>query len=179
VRIVATAPQTVLRYDPPQPGVPTELQYPGDWVDLEMVTGALAIESSRRVLVAQYMHGQGDDDELDLPEEAGTGDPSMTLTVPVAQYRDDYLIDVPATYERSYATVTAALGARVTLDGATEIETSTPIGDSGFGVARVELAGGNHRLTATEPFGVSIYGYGRYTSYWYPGGLDLEPIDIK
>ena len=26
------------------------------------------------------------------------------------------------------------------------------------------------------PFGITVYGYGQYTSYWYPGGLDLKDI---
>ena len=25
-------------------------------------------------------------------------------------------------------------------------------------------------------FGITVYGYGQYTSYWYPGGLDLNTI---
>jgi len=29
---------------------------------------------------------------------------------------------------------------------------------------------------ADKPIGISVYGYGQYTSYWYPGGLDLEEM---
>jgi hypothetical protein len=46
-----------------------------------------------------------------------------------------------------------------------------PIGSSRFAVARVKLAqgdAGNHRAEASMPFGISVYGYGQYTSYWYP-----------
>jgi hypothetical protein len=25
---------------------------------------------------------------------------------------------------------------------------------------------------------VSVYGYGQYTSFWYPGGLDLDTIVV-
>jgi hypothetical protein len=39
-------------------------------------------------------------------------------------------------------------------------------------------ANGNHSLTSVEPFGVEVYGYGQYTSYWYPGGLDLSEIPV-
>jgi len=58
----------------------------------------------------------------------------------------------------------------------------TPIGGSGFSVARVVLPNGldgNHRATGSEPFGITVYGYGQYTSYWYPGGLDLEDIPVE
>ena len=27
--------------------------------------------------------------------------------------------------------------------------------------------------TSTAPFGIEVYGYGEYTSYMYPGGLNL------
>ncbi len=31
-------------------------------------------------------------------------------------------------------------------------------------------------IKANEPIGVQVLGYGRYTSYQYPAGLDLKPI---
>jgi hypothetical protein len=44
----------------------------------------------------------------------------------------------------------------------------------------VQLRGGdgNHRLDADRPVGVGVYGYGPYTSDWYPGGLDLEEVYV-
>jgi hypothetical protein len=35
---------------------------------------------------------------------------------------------------------------------------------------------GAHVLTATKPVGIQVMGYGSYTSYQYPGGLDLAAI---
>ena len=32
------------------------------------------------------------------------------------------------------------------------------------------------RLAGDEPFGVQVYGYGQYTSYWYPGGQNLDIV---
>lgn len=46
-------------------------------------------------------------------------------------------------------------------------------------MARLALEGkddGDHLLTSPQPFGVQVYGYGQYTSYWYPGGLNLDPL---
>ena len=37
---------------------------------------------------------------------------------------------------------------------------------------------GNHEITGDQPFGITVYGYGAYTSYWYPGGLNLEEIPV-
>ena len=53
------------------------------------------------------------------------------------------------------------------------------IGNTGYSVARVTLSNagdGNHTVTGDQAFGISVYGYGQYTSYWYPGGLNLEII---
>ncbi len=30
-----------------------------------------------------------------------------------------------------------------------------------------------HTATGNQPFGIEVYGYGYFTSYMYPGGLDL------
>ena len=35
---------------------------------------------------------------------------------------------------------------------------------------------GNHTVSASQAFGISVYGYGQYTSYWYPGGLNLADL---
>ena len=41
----------------------------------------------------------------------------------------------------------------------------------------VELERYRDHAVDALPFGVQVYGYGQYTSYWYPGGLDLEEIN--
>ena len=49
------------------------------------------------------------------------------------------------------------------------------------GVARVPLANtgnGTHTTSSPMAFGVTVYGYGSYTSYWHPGGLDLHIIPV-
>jgi hypothetical protein len=56
------------------------------------------------------------------------------------------------------------------------------VGSTGYKVARVELdntGDGNHFATGDQPFGISVYGYGWCTSYWYPGGLNLKEIVIE
>ena len=133
------------------------------------------ITASHKVLVAQYMEGS--------QVAGGTGDPSMALAVPVEQYRTQYLFHAPLNYTTSYVDVIARTGTAVTLDG--QLLTGfTPIGTSGYSLARVTPLGpgtggvGNHTITGSTPFGISVYGYGQDTSYWYPGGLDLRSIPI-
>jgi hypothetical protein len=110
----------------------------------------------------------------------GTGDPAMTLAVPVEQFRTEYLFHAPTNYESNYVDVTAPVGATVMLDGAPL--SFAPIGTTGYALSRVYplTAGpnndGNHSIQGNMAFGITVYGYGQYTSYWYPGGLDLNTI---
>jgi hypothetical protein len=175
IRIIATEPNTVLELDPVQPGVPTTLANTGDVIEIANNAESFEIFANHKILVAQYMEGQ----------DAGgsTGDPAMALAVPVEQYRTEYQFHAPINYEISYVNVTAPLSAVITLDGSvTPLAGFSPIGATGYGLLRVTLAqsgNGNHTMSSNEPFGISVYGYGQYTSYWYPGGLDLSPITIE
>ncbi len=172
VRVVATTANTTLTYDPPLMGVPTTLANVGDFITIPDVAQSFVIHSDKRILVAQYMEGQ----------QAGgnMGDPSMTLAVPVEQYRAEYLFHSPLTYTTNYVDITAPMGATITLDG-TPV-TLAPIGSTGFGLARVAELGpgprgdGNHAIQGDAAFGISVYGYGAFTSYWYPGGLELAQL---
>jgi IgGFc binding protein len=165
VRIIATQPDTTLTYDPPQAGAATAIATAGGFVEIAGQAADYVVSANHPILVVQYMEGQ----------DAGgnAGDPAMALAVPIAQYRTDYLFHAPTNYEVNYVNVTAPASAAVMLDGQ-PVEGFRPIGDSGFAVARVILpngADGNHRISADEAFGITVYGYGQYTSYWYPGGL--------
>ena len=120
--------------------------------------------------LVQYMQGQ----------DAGgnSGDPAMAFTVPVEQYRPDYLVHAPTNYEKSYANITRPAGVAVTLDG-NAVGGWVGIGNTGYEVARVTLnnnGDGNHEIKADDKVGITVYGYGQYTSYWYPGGLELKII---
>jgi len=44
--------------------------------------------------------------------------------------------------------------------------------------ARVTIRPGVHQVLSTQPFGIIVYGFGSYTSYMYPGGLDLRVINV-
>ena len=46
-----------------------------------------------------------------------------------------------------------------------------------FWVARHAIDGGTHQMSADKNFGIVVYGFGSYTSYMYPGGLDFEEIN--
>lgn len=175
VRIVATQPNTTLTYDPPQAGAPTAIANPGDFVQIARQAASYMITANHKILVAQY--GQGS------TTGGATGDPDIALAVPVEQYRSFYLFHAPTNYTTNYVDITAPVGATVMLDGA-PVTSFTPIGTTGYALARVNPLGngpgndGNHSITGSQPVGIQVYGYGMDTSYWYPGGLNLELVPV-
>jgi hypothetical protein len=107
------------------------------------------------------------------------GDPSQSLATAVEQYRKKYVFLAPLDYPVNFVDIVQPMGATVELDGAPPPCTPQAIGGSGYGVCRAELGageGGAHVLTANEPVGIQVMGYGDYTSYQYPGGLNLDVI---
>lgn len=148
----------------------TKLYRSNAYVELGPTLSNFLISADKRVLVAQYMLGQ--------TYGGGRGDPAFTLAVPIQQYRQDYLFHAPTNYELNFVNITAPTGATVNLDSA-PVTNFTAIGTTGYGIARVMLSNagnGNHSISAAMPVGISVYGYGQYTSYWYPGGLNLEEL---
>lgn len=169
VRVVAAEPAISLQFDPAVSG-PVNLANLGDYVEID-ANQAFQIQASGRILVAQYMKGQ----------DAGgnSGDPAMALAVTNTQFRKDYLFHSPVNYEHNYVNIIAPDGAQVTLDGVA-VTGFEPVGATGFSIARFKFANtgdGNHRIDADQRVGVSVYGYGQYTSYWYPGGLNLTELN--
>lgn len=177
LRVLAIEKATKLSFDPEirapvtiEPGTPFELALTAtDVTDLHLV-------SDKPVLVGQYLEGASV-----LSEGKAVGDPSMSTTPPSEQYRKTYLFTAPTTYIVNFANVVAPEGASVEVDGKTVPSSAfTAIGSSKFGVARVQLDADTsvHTLDADEEVGLTVYGYGLYTSYMYPGGADLERITI-
>lgn len=169
VRIVATEPATTLTFDPPR-DTPAFIVDAGGVSELAATADSFRVSADKRIVVAQYMQGFN----------AGglAGDPAMTLAVATKQFRTTYVFHVPATYPTSYVDVIAPMTAGVKLDGIALVGLMA-IGDTGYGVLRTSIASGNHIAEATAPVGISAYGYGPTTSYWYPAGLDLDPITLE
>ena len=105
--------------------------------------------------------------------------PLLMMVVATAQFRTKYVFLAPTDYENNYVVIIAPAATTVSLDGTNVTTSPTPVGSSGFGVMRVKLTAGNagaHVLTASNPVGIQVMGYGSYTDYTYPGGLDLKYI---
>lgn len=177
IRVVSGADDNVVTLTPAPSGGSTVTLDAGQWVEVE-TTDHLFVSGSGPLLVSQFMVGQNyNTPDLDLD-----GDPAFALQVPLAQFRTDYAFLAPRTFPSSYVNIIKRVGEggpTVTLDGepVPESSYSAPVGGSPYGVARIPITGAAHHISATEPVGITVYGFARYTSYLYPGGLDLHHIN--
>jgi len=167
VRVLSATDGNTVTFDPPVQA-PTTLNR-GEWVEVE-VTSDVRVVGTDPLLVGQFMVGQGVDSR-------SFGDPSFSLAVPTEQYRRDYIFLAPSTYSFGYVNVTVEEGQSVFVDGR-EVRGFRSVGGSRWVTARHPVNGGRHHIESDAPFGIMVYGFGDYTSYLYPGGLDLNPINV-
>lgn len=177
VRIFGNRDGTKLTYAPSKPAGAPDTINAGQVVDLGQVKTDFRISGDSEFAVASLMLGG----ELLDPSAADgeqKGDPSMSFATAIEQYRKRYIFLAPDDYDVSFVDIIYPDGASVTLDGASP-PAGKAIGATGFNIARAKLSGGKagaHEITSTKPVGIQVMGYGQYTSYQYPGGLDLKSI---
>jgi IgGFc binding protein len=196
VRFYGNVDGTTLTYSPTQPaGCPSTLNAgqvvqctgtpscpftddTGKKQTASCVTDTFEVVGSHEFAVASFMLGGSVVDREDSAQNS-QGDPSMSPMVATEQYRKSYIFLAPTDYDESFTDVVIPKGTSLTLDGYPVDSTPTDVNGS-WSVVRIELTNtgedGAHVLTGTKPFGVQVIGYGAYTSYQYPAGLDLVPI---
>ena len=185
VRVVGNQDGTTITFDPPitAPGVSNgkaTLQA-GSVLDLGIQTVDFKVSSpDKEFLVVTFLQGA---DVVDPAPDPYTpyqskGDPSQSLPTATEQFRTLYIFLAPADYDLNFVNVVAPPGAQVTLDGqSVNMGQFSGIGNTGFGIGRLFLsAAGAHKLESNLPVGIQVYGYGAYTTYQYPGGLNLKTI---
>ncbi len=172
VRVLSAVNDNNITFDPAVSG-PVTL-HAGHWVEIGPVTQDFRVQADNKILVGQFMVG-----ENFSGQSAGAGDPALSVAIPTEQYRLSYSFYAPTTYTHNFVNVVAAPTTTVTIDD-TVIPSGSfaAIGASGMAVARHKINGGTHSISADGNFGIVVYGYGSYTSYMYPGGLNLETIII-
>lgn len=179
VRIYGNVDNTGLSYPSggQPPGAPTTINA-GQVVDLGIVNADFEIQGTQAFAVGTFQQGASVvDPGTPVPDQKG--DPAHSLSTTVEQYRTKYVFLGPLDYDMNYVDVVMPNGTNVVIDGAPMSATTEAIGTSGYAVARVLLGPGSngaHLLEADSPVGIQVSGYGSYTSYYYPGGLDLEAI---
>lgn len=167
VRVISASDGNLIRFDPPLRGALTLNR--GQYVEV-LAEEPVFVAGSGRLLAAQYLLGQG--------AHLRHGDPSLSVAVPVDQYRTTYNFVTPSTYTANFVDIVALTGDSALLDGV-PVEGFVPVGSSGFSVATVPIVQpGAHALSggAASGLGLVLYGVGAYTSYMLPGGLDLTTL---
>lgn len=193
-RIVASRDGTMLDYDPAiPPGAPTTMNA-GDVVNFSSGTGqAFTVrtqDSEHPIYVAAYMTG-ADGDGKEAKNYATRGDAEFVNLVPTGQYLNEYSFYADPTYkETSLVIVRAKYQGKfhdVWLECAGTLTGFEKIGERGdYEFMRVDLsrdgkpgdtsdAGtcqyGVQRMRSDGPFTATIWGFDRYASYAYPGGM--------
>jgi hypothetical protein len=121
-----------------------------------------------------------DTDEDCCPGVAGIGDPALIISVPVEQFRKEYIFLVPNKYAKDYVNIIIPAGESVSLDGNTISSSEfTSITDGKYFVARKEIPDGTHRITSEKPINIMVYGWDQYVSYGYAGGMNVNTINLK
>jgi hypothetical protein len=165
LRVLSGADNNTISFDPPV-HEPITL---GRFQSFELSTSASTlVRGTGRLLLAQYLVGQ--------EATRRVGDPSMTVAVPIDQYRSAYNFLSPETYELNFIDIIALQRDVVTLDGEL-VDGFVKLGEGPYGIATVPLVqSGAHEIHGSSGFGIQLYGLGSFTSYMLPGGLDLAPL---
>ena len=175
VRFVGNRDDTKLTYAPSKPqGCPDALAA-GEVAQCNGPVGEdFVVTGTQEFGVTTFMVGST---MYEATNPKAKGDPSQTIFASTEQFRTSYLFLTPDDYDVSYAVVVGPESAAPVLDGQ-PLEDATPLAD-GFVVWRATLAGGKngaHTLTSSQPVGVQAMGYGAFTSYQFPGGLNAKRI---
>jgi hypothetical protein len=176
VRLYGNRDGTRLVYAPKKPAGCPDTLGAGEVAECSgLVSEDFVVEATAEIGVSSFLVGAT---MYDPTDEDPRGDPSQTSFAAIEQFRRTYLFLAPDDYDTSYAVVVGPEDARPVLDGVPVSAPFEPIA-AGLGTFRVTLGpgkGGSHTLAADKPVGVQVLGYGGYTSYAYPGGLDLRLI---
>jgi hypothetical protein len=132
--------------------------------------------------VGQFLVGQDYDGlQASLDRAANgvidSGDPSLSFAAPTEQYRADYSFLIPDSYAENWITITAPKAATVMVDG-NSVDGLEPITGTDMASVHVKMEAGAHIIEATSPVGVQVYGFGSYTSYMFPAGLDFKVVNL-
>ena len=179
VRFYGNRDGTTLTYSPARPaGCPTSLDA-GQVVECtDYVRQSFEVKGSLEFAVSSFQLGGYAIDRFTRFPTAD-GDPSMSPMVATEQYLSSYLFLAPTDYDQSYIDVVGPPGTQITLDGK-PLNVAPSFVNASWLITRVSLQAGSgkgsHVLVASNPVGVQVVGYGAYTSYQYPAGLDLSEI---
>ena len=203
IRVIATKPGiTKIETTLPAPNDKFELAQ-GAVATLRADQDFLLNSGDRPVAVLQATPSQG---VTGIPGDYPGGDPDLIVVPPIQQYRRDYVFLTPDKYAFDFVTIMAERTATILLDGAPLPDHCTTGSADGRerkpGDAEPErvihrcqlsfptvtpapnskvLAGdqndGVHTIVADRDVGIIVYGFDKFVSYAYVGGLNLDVIN--
>jgi IgGFc binding protein len=199
-RIVAARDGTRLDYDPAIPaGAPTEMNA-GESVTFPAGTGDAFVvrtqDADHPIYVGAYMTGK-EGGYFGSPPTGNLGDPEFVNVVPAGQYLNSYSFFADPSYPETSLVIVRAKTNGVFKDVWLEcaggpLTDFRPIGTRGeFEFTRVDLAKGNgpgskfgdkvcqtgvQRMKSEGPFTATVWGWGRDSSYAYPGGTAIRKL---
>lgn len=173
IRIYGNVDGTNLSYlGNPPPGAPSVINA-GQVAEFSQIANGFEVTGDHEFAISTFIQG------ATLINPSGdAGDPAQSMATAVEQFRVKYVFLAPTDYDFNYVDVIAPANASIQLDGAAVSAAQEPVSSS-YVVMRVPLQdsnGGSHLITGDQPFGIQVVGYGSYTSYMYPGGLNLDLI---
>jgi hypothetical protein len=141
-----------------------------------LFTSASTVTSNNPIQVMQYSNGT----EFD----GVSADPFDITIPPTEQFLNSYTISTEPSgadpnITQNYLNFVAPTSevSSVDLDGtALPASDFTPIPGSTYSGAQVAVDFGSHTVSASLPFGLTVYGFGNADGYGYPGGFTLSPI---
>ena len=172
VRVFSGNTDNVIQFTPEVH--PTVTLQKGEWVEFE-TQESFEVKGTKPIQVLQFLVGQNYGSSVELLE-GGKGDPSMSLVPPSDQFRTDYTFIAPSTYDEHWINIVARIGQEIDLNGQVLSEFIEVPGTS-WAVARVNIPEGIYTARSNQTFGIWVYGFGAFTSYMYPAGLDLKPLN--
>ena len=172
---MASQDGTEVVLNPPVATVPT--LDTAKWFEFE-TSADFEISATHPILVGQFLAAEHAPDPGQDEGDAGIGDPSFMLAVPIRQFRDSYVFFAPDIYQWNYVSIAKKKSSSALLNGI-EAEQhpgaqSAEILNSVWKAVRVPIAEGLHTLECADTCSVMVHGFDQYVSYGYPGGLNLE-----
>jgi len=175
-RVIAAEDGTLVETEPSVDGLDGVTLGAGQVIEVG-VNHSFTISAGAPIMVGQYLTGH---EATDVPWESAGGDPAMALLPPVEQFLAGYVFLAPEKYELDYAVIAHPAGVVPDLDGqavSSNPQCVTEALDADWEITRCRIADLGHTVDATEPVGITVWGYGSRVSYGYTAGLNLQPED--
>jgi hypothetical protein len=175
IRFVGGAEVSNITTNLPEAGFQSFTLQPGE-VRTTYAQDNFTATGDKPFLVGQILISQGYVDGPTL------GDPALTTFPPVDQYRTEYILLTPGSWNQNWVVITAEVGSTVTIDGAAPagciVEDAGSIDGKTYESRRCPMptSFGSHAMSGDKPFGITAYGYGSAGSYAVAGGADLKKI---